>query len=107
MATITLTRAEDGKSIEVQVGDLIIVSLDENPTTGFRWAVDKSDEDVAALLSSEYAAAPGSKVGRGGRRVVTFQVRKAGISTIQLKRWRAWEGDSSITQRFSVTLRVR
>jgi len=45
MATITLTRAEHGKSVEAQVGDRIIVSLDENPTTGFRWAIDKSDDE--------------------------------------------------------------
>jgi len=107
MATITLTRAKHGKSIKAQVGDLITVSLDENPTTGFRWAIDKSDDDVLELLSSEYDASPGSKVGRGGQRVVTFEVRKAGVSPIDLKLWRAWEGDSSVTQRFGVTLRVR
>ncbi len=107
MVTITLTRAEHGKSIEAQVGDLITVSLDENPTTGFRWALDKSDDDVVALTSSEYAVASGSRMGGGGQRVVTFEVRKTGVSAIQLKLWRAWEGDQSITQRFAVTLRVR
>ena len=107
MATITLTGAKNGKSVKVQVGDLITVSLDENPTPGFRWAIDNSDEDVVTLLSSEYVAAPGSKVGGGGQRVVTFEARKAGISPIQLKLLRAWEGDSSIAERFDVTLRVR
>jgi inhibitor of cysteine peptidase len=107
MATITLTRAEHGKSIEAQVGDLITVSLDENPTTGFRWAIDKSDDDVVALQTSEYAVALGSRIGGGGQRVVTFEARKAGVSAIHLKLWRAWEGDQSITQRFAVTLRVR
>jgi len=107
MATITLTRADHGKSIEVQVGDLITVSLDENPTTGFRWAIDKSDDDVVALQSSEYAAASGSRMGGGGQRVVTFEARKAGVAVIHLKLWREWEGDQSITQRFAVTLRVR
>ena len=107
MATITLTRTDHGRSIEAQVGDRITVSLEENPTTGFRWAVDKNDDDVVALSSSEYAAAPRSRVGGGGQRVVTFEVRKTGDSAIQLKLWRAWEGDQSITQRFAVTLRVR
>jgi inhibitor of cysteine peptidase len=107
MATIALTRAEHGKSIKAQVGDLVTVSLDENPTTGFRWAMDKSDEDVVAVLSSEYVVSPGSKLGKGGQRVVTFQVRQAGVSPIHLKLWRAWEGDSSVTQRFGVTLRAR
>jgi|PlaIllAssembly_1097288.scaffolds.fasta_scaffold2475863_1 inhibitor of cysteine peptidase len=108
MAAITLTRAEHGKSIEAHVGDVITVTLDENPTTGFRWAIDKSDDvDVVALSSSEYAAAPRSRVGKGGRRVVTFEVRKTGTSTIQLKLWREWEGDQSVTQRFAVKLLVR
>ena len=107
MATITLTRAEHGKSIEAQVGDLITVSLNENPTTGFRWAIDESDDDVVALSSSEYAVTPRSRVGRGGRRVVTFEARKTGTAAIHLKLWRAWEGEESITQRFAVTLRVR
>ena len=107
MATITLSRAEHGKSIEAQVGDRIAVSLDENPTTGFRWAIDKSDDDVVALSSSEYAVAPSSRVGGGGQRVVTFEARKAGVAVIHLKLWREWEGDQSVTQRFAVTLRVR
>ena len=107
MATITLTRTDHGRSIEAQVGDRITVSLEENPTTGFRWAVDKNDDDVVALSSSEYAVVPRSRVGGGGQRVVTFEVRKTGASAIQLKLWRAWEGDQSVTQRFAVTLRVR
>jgi inhibitor of cysteine peptidase len=107
VATITLTRAEHDKSIEAQVGDRIIVSLDENPTTGFRWAIDKSDDDVVALVSSEYAVASGSRMGGGGQRVVTFKARQAGVAAIHLKLWREWEGDQSITQRFAVTLRVR
>jgi inhibitor of cysteine peptidase len=107
VATITLTRAEHGKSIEAQVGDRITVSLDENPTTGFRWAIDKSDDDVVTLKSSEYAAASGSRIGGGGQRVMTFEARKAGVAVIHLKLWREWEGDQSITQRFAVTLRVR
>jgi len=107
MATITLTRAEHGKSIEAQVGDLITVSLNENPTTGFRWAIDESDDDAVALSSSEYAVTPRSRVGGGGRRVVTFEARKTGVSAIRLKLWHTWEGDSSVTQRFAITLRVR
>jgi inhibitor of cysteine peptidase len=107
VATITLTHTEHGKSIEAQVGDRIAVSLDENPTTGFRWALDKSDDEVVALSSSEYAVAPGSRMGRGGQRVVTFEARKAGVSAIRLKLWRRWEGDSSVTQQFAITLRVR
>ena len=107
MATITLTRAEHGKSIEAQVGDLITVSLDENPTTGFRWAIDKSDDDIVTLSSSEYAAVSGSRVGRGGQRVMTFKARQAGAAAIQLKLWREWEGNQSVTQRFAVKLLVR
>jgi len=49
VATITLTRADSGTIIEVRTGDTIIVRLDENPTTGYRWAVEKHEEEVIVL----------------------------------------------------------
>jgi len=51
---LTLTRTDNGKSITMQVNDLLLLSLDENPTTGFQWAVDGVGSDLVELQSSEY-----------------------------------------------------
>ena len=107
VATVTLTRADSGTIIEVRTGDTIIVRLDENPATGYRWAVEKHQEEVIALESTTYAAAPGAAMGGNGQRIMTFKVHKAGHVLLQLKRWRAWEGDTSIVERFTVTAHVQ
>ncbi len=106
-AVVTLTRVDDGKAIEVQPGDTIIVRLDENATTGFQWAVDKSGDDILTLQNSDYAPAPGSKIGGGGQRIFTFRAQKAGAVGLQLKLWRQWEGDKSVIERFAVAIEVR
>lgn len=37
----------------------------------------------------------------------TLSVAAAGTTAIALKRWRPWEGDASILNRFTVTVDVR
>lgn len=104
---VTLVHTDSGKSIEVQSGDTIIVRLDENPTTGFQWAIDKSNDAILTLQDSDYVPAPDSRIGSGGQRVFTFKTQSAGAVDLQLKLWRQWEGDQSITDRFVVTLQIR
>ena len=107
MSVITLTQADQGKSITLQLEQTLVVELPENPTTGFRWAIARNDEETLALRDSDYSPAAGVGVGGGGRRTFTFVARKPGSVILQLKLWREWEGDSSITQRFGVTIDVR
>lgn len=104
---VTLLYTDSGKSIEVQSGDTVIVRLDENPTTGFQWAIDKSNDAILTLQNSDYAPASDSKVGSGGQRVFTFKAQSTGAVDLQLKLWRQWEGDQSITDRFVAILQIR
>ena len=106
MSVITLTQADQGKSITLQPGQTLVVKLPENPTTGFRWAIARNDEATLALRSSDYAPAANVGVGGGGQRTFTFAAQKPGSVILQLKLWREWEGDSSVTKRFGVTIDV-
>jgi inhibitor of cysteine peptidase len=78
MSEVTLTEADNGKSIAVALGEKVVLRLNENPTTGFRWAVDTGDNEIIELRSSEYIRAPGSAVGGGGQRVFVFEARRSG-----------------------------
>jgi len=106
VATITLTRADNGNAVALRVGDRLVLRLEENPSSGYRWALETHDENVVSLQHQEYGSSPHAAVGGGGQRSWTFIAQKAGTDTLQLKLWRAWEGDSSITRRFTVTLHV-
>ena len=56
-ATIMLKSGDSGKSVEARVGDIVAVSLDENPSTGYRWAIEQGDEQIAQMLATEYRRA--------------------------------------------------
>ena len=105
MPAITLTRADEGRTVDVHAGDTVLVRLEENPTTGYRWAAEAGDDQVVALESSDYVQ-PGSAVGGGGERLFTFRAKKAGSATVRLKLWREWEGETSVARTFTVAVRV-
>jgi len=104
--TQTLTQADNNKSFEMHLGDIIVLTLEENPTTGFRWAIDKMNESILKLLSSDYASAGGGGIGGGGERKLTFKANQSGTTPISLKLWREWEGDTSISNRYQVNVSV-
>ena len=107
MSTITLTRAASGTTVETRTGDTIVVRLDENPSTGYKWALEKPHANVVALQNAAYTRDHGSGVGGGGQRILTFKAQQAGMAALQLKLWRAWEGDTSIIERFTVRFHVQ
>jgi inhibitor of cysteine peptidase len=105
---ITLTESDHGRTVSVCRGDVVEVSLPENPTTGFRWAVEGLEGAGVSLLSAALLPSPANAgLGHGGVRVFRFATGNAGNVQLRLKRWREWEGADSITARFDVTLNVR
>jgi len=107
VSTVTLTRPDNGKSIQLCADDNLVIRLDENPTTGYQWAIGKYDAEVVTLQSAEYVRSRSAVMGGGGQRIWTFKAQKTGVAPLQLKLWRAWEGDASIVEWFRVTIQVR
>lgn len=111
--TVILTKQDKDKMLNVAVGESFVITLDENPTTGYVWAVEGQPE-LLVLQGSDYVSdAPPHKpdhpmiVGAGGKRTFTFMAQKSGTTTLKLKHWRPWEGDASIVDTFSVPVVVR
>jgi inhibitor of cysteine peptidase len=105
-AMLSLVETDNGRTVDIALGDTVQVTLPENATTGYRWAVDRYDEEFIELLGTEprYTA---NAVGSGGTVAFTFQGKMAGTGEVALKHWRHWEGDSSVTNRFRIRLRVQ
>ncbi len=106
--SLALTAADSGKTLEVSSGDTLSIQLAENPTTGYRWAIQTSDEPGLKLQNSEFSPqSAGVGVGVGGQRIFTFRAASSGTAHLQLKEWRQWEGDRSILNRFELTVQVK
>jgi len=101
-----LTRTDHQRTAEIRVGERIAVQLPENPTTGFTWAIDETDRRVLTLDGADYVAPEIGFIGAKGQRTFRFTARQPGEMTLQLKYWRVWEGQGSVTERFTVNLHI-
>lgn len=98
---MTLSEQDNGRTVELGAGDVVTVRLKENPTTGYRWAI----ENAGALESiGDDFEGGGGAIGAGGTRVLQFRASRAGSHELRMKNWQEWEGDSSSTERFDVTI---
>lgn len=114
MAQIELGAVDDGRSIVVELGDELVVVLEENPTTGYRWTVTgvggvvgMVDDGYARTLSEPLPAEP--VFGRGGAREFRLAALSTGVATLRFVLRHEWEEDEDDTgaiARYSVTVEV-
>ena len=105
MTRVVLGEADDGQAVDVGVGDQVVIRLDENPTTGYRWELVDLPAAVE-LAGDSFTLGEPVKVGSGGTRELTFICRRPGPARLQLRHWQAWEGASSVTRTVTFPLRV-
>jgi len=105
--TYTLDEEDDGSTLTVEVGDIIDVVLEGNPTTGYGWTVDLSAEDAAILEQvGEPTYVPDSElIGAGGTFTFRFRALAVGEATLVLNYARPWESVPPL-KTFSVTVAV-
>jgi inhibitor of cysteine peptidase len=107
VAEVILDETNQGTAMKAHVGDQIIVKLREIPTSGYRWMPASSGDDVLTLSVSEFTPGPGSTLGGGGYRVLTFRARGAGVSKIELDLRRPWEqGEGSAVEHYQAEVVV-
>ena len=110
---VAVDASYDGQEIEVPAGHLLVITLEANPTTGFRWELSEPiDEDILALIQSEYKPGEQAKQnppisGAGGTEVWTFEALTAGEATVSLEYSRPWEGGEKAVRTFNLTVVVK
>ncbi|HZK49025.1 MAG TPA: protease inhibitor I42 family protein [Thermoleophilia bacterium] len=107
---LTLTKDAGGGSAEIKVGQLVEVSLDGNPTTGYSWEVKQSGEPVLRPQGEPayvQAETDGTVVGGGGTYTFTFVGSEAGTATLELIYHRSWETDVAPLETFTLEVTVK
>lgn len=104
---LVLTQADNQRTAEIRVGEQIVVRLPENRSTGYVWAIDETNRQWLALDGTRFEEPTDGFIGARGTRNYIFTARQAGKIDLKLKYWRIWEGEKSISERFSVTLLIQ
>lgn len=108
---INLKAADSGKTISAGLGDLVIIELDANPTTGFDWEAKPGAKDSALEFKSKEFQTHSQlnpevrpKLGQGGIAKFTYRVAAVGKAEISLAYRRSWEKTVKPLKTFTVTI---
>jgi predicted secreted protein len=94
MAEIELDAANADGSQTANVGDQLVLDLEETPTSGYRWVVVDFDEAVLALLDDWFVPPEPGLLGAPGHHRFRFAVVGPGAATLNLVCRRSWDPDS-------------
>ena len=103
----------DGQTVEVDAGNLLVITLESNATTGFKWELaEELNANMVALIQSEYLTAEEADedelvVGSGGCEVWTFDALTAGQTTIDMAYSRPWEGGEKGVETFTLNVTIK
>jgi len=107
--TIEVTAKDQNQIVRAAVGNLVRISLESNPSTGYNWELRDFDYGVAEFHSSDLVArqTDGNVLfGAPGDTVITIQAVKPGTQDITLVYRRPWEPPGQIAASFAFKLEV-
>lgn len=100
-------RGDNGR-IKVKAGQNFTITLESNPTTGYRWQISgKYDTAFVELVDSVFVPGRTDLVGAGGKEEWVFKALRAGKTVISFQYTRPWEKDELPAQEYSVIVVVR
>src|SRR4051812_11914598 len=104
MSGVVLNDTDNGSSVRVQPSEEVVLELQENPTTGYRWTIETTG-DAIKEIESTYVASSGA-IGGAGLRSIRFVGARPGTADIHGTLRRPWEASDRSLKQFDVTIIV-
>lgn len=105
---VTVTAADNGKDVDLPTGDILVVRLGSNPSTGYGWAI-KGEYAPLRLMKSSTKKKPQNTHSVGSPVTQEFRLTatSAGMATLTLEYRRPWEYGVPPAKTFSVKVNAR
>ena len=91
---------------QVEIGDKIRARLCSNPTTGFKWEYEISNENVIKEEDYDFEEPKGNVPGASGIEVWTFEAVSKGTTEVLMEYSRPWEGGEKAEWTYTMTVKV-
>jgi inhibitor of cysteine peptidase len=102
---ITVGPAANGSQRRLQRGDLLVVRLPSNPSTGYSWKVRSGTRRVLAVAGRTYVPPKdGQRLGAPGTAILRLRAVAVGKTVLRLAYARSWE--KGVVPARTFTLRV-
>ena len=103
---VSIGTADAGKTITLHQGDMLIVSLEGNITTGFNWQMLPQDPEILKQVGEPEVTPDSKMMGAPGLIVLKFQAVKTGQAKLDLAYQRSFEKNVAPANTFEVTVVV-
>jgi inhibitor of cysteine peptidase len=101
----------NGRTVNLAAGQLLEISLGENPTTGYRWrlveAATATHSSKCVLVKDLYEPGHARVAGQGGTHRWQFQAAESGACTLELEYRRSWQKGVSPERTFRIHVEIR
>ena len=96
-APLELTGVDSGRTVAVQPGQRVRITLESNASTGYRWRLTVPDSVVLKLVSREYVEPETSTtvVGAPGSEIWQFEAAARGVTSLELSYLRPFEPEQA------------
>ena len=108
---VNVDEGDAGSQVELEIDQILVVTLESNPTTGYRWEQAETQEFILEQMGeAEFKPSDTGEpplVGAGGWEIFRFKAISAGQMNLQLVYHRAWEEGVEPLKTFSLQVVVR
>ena len=108
---VNIDASYNGQEVTIDAGQMLVLTLESNPTTGFRWELSEPiDENLLALIETRYepgVVAGTGLVGAGGTEAWTFETLTVGATTITMEYSRPWDDCEKAVETFEITVVIK
>lgn len=102
-----ISEQDAGKTIEMKTGDILVVSLEGNITTGYNWVPAPQTPELLKQVGETEVTPTSDLVGAPGQIVLKFEAVAAGQTVLHLDYKRPWETNVRPEKTFEVTVVVK
>ena len=105
-AVVWVTEEQNGTQVNLGRGDFLLVRLESNPSTGYRWEVLNNDDAVLRPLGEPQFQPSSNLLGAGGTETFSFEAIAEGTSVLVMIYHRPFEEDEEPLDTFRLRVVV-
>jgi inhibitor of cysteine peptidase len=104
---VYLSEQDSGRDITLNVGQSAIITLAENPTTGYAWIfeIEPKEQNVITNIREKYVHQKTNLIGSGGIKEYSFKAENSGrvdIYGYYVRSWEEWDKNKVQSVRYSI-----
>jgi inhibitor of cysteine peptidase len=103
---LCLDADDDGRTVHLRQGELVMISLAANPSTGFSWHRESIDPGILLPMCNGFTPDRPQLQGSGGLSRCFYEAFEPGETTLELLYYRGWEGPQTASDSFTATFVV-